>query len=99
MRRAPAGRFLVADECSRALLGFEQASEFELAVSAHHRVGIDGEIDGKLTDGGKLVAGGQGAGGDTRPHLIDELAIDRDAGMKIEGEGEAAVLRILNHEH
>ena len=91
-------RFLVADECSRALLGFEQAAEFELAIGAHHGVGIDGEIDGKLADRRQLIAGRQGAGGDTRPDLIDELAIDRDAAMKIEAEVEAAVFGILNHE-
>ncbi len=80
-------------------MGFEQASQFEFAVGAHHGVGIDGEIDGKLADGGKLIAGRQGAGGDSRPHLIDELAINRDASMKIESEGEVAVSRILSHAH
>ena len=62
-------------------------------------VGIDGEIHGKLTDCRKLVARGQGAGSDTRSHLIDELAVHRDAGMKIESEGEAAVLKIPSHAH
>jgi len=52
-----------------------------------------------LADCRKLVTGRQRARRDTRPHLIDQLAIHRDAGMKIEGEYEPAVLRIPDHEH
>ena len=92
-------RFFIADECSRTLLGFKQASKFQFAVGAHDCVGIDGEVNRKLTDGRKLVACRQGARGDTRSNLIDELTINRDAGMQIESEGEASVLRILSHAH
>ena len=92
-------RFLVADESPCALMSFEQAPEFQFAVGAHHGVGIDGEIDGELADSGKLIPSRQGARGDTRPHLIDELAINGDASMKIESEGEAPVLKILFHAH
>ena len=36
----------------------------------------------------------------TKPHCnIDELAVNGDAGVKIEGEFEAAVLRIPSHAH
>jgi hypothetical protein len=95
------GRFflwlLVADESSCSLMRFEQTSEFQLAVSAHHRVGVDGEIDGKLADGGKLIAGGERSGCDSGAHLIDELAVNGDASVKVQGESEAAVLEDLLH--
>ena len=77
---------LVADECSGALVGFEHASEFELAVGAHHGVGIDRQIDGELAHGGKLVAGGEGTGGNATADLIDQLAVDRDAAVQVERE-------------
>ena len=92
-------RLSFADECSCALLGFKQASKLEFPVGAHYRIGIDGEIDGKLADCRKLISRRQGARGDTRPHLIDELAINRDASMKIKAEGEAAVLEVSSHAH
>jgi hypothetical protein len=92
-------RLLVADESPRALMGFEKTSKFQFAVGAHHGVGINGEINCELANCRKLISGCQGTRGDTRPHLIDELAINRDAGMKIESEGEAAVLKILCHVH
>jgi phage baseplate assembly protein W len=92
-------RLLIADKSPGALMGFEQAPEFQFAVGAHHGVGIDGEIDGELADSGKLIPGRQGARGYTGPHLIDELAINRDASMKIKSEGEASVLKILSHAH
>ena len=78
--------FLVADECSRTLMGFEQAREFEFAVSPHHGVGIDGEIDGELAHGRELISSIQRAGGDAAPHLVDQLAVNRDAAVQVDGE-------------
>jgi len=49
-------RFPVADESSRSLMRFEQATEFQFAVGAHHRVRIDGEVYGELADGRELIA-------------------------------------------
>ena len=43
-------RFPVADESSRSLMRFEQATEFQFAVGAHYGVGIDLEIDGELAN-------------------------------------------------
>jgi len=91
-------RLFVADESSRSLMGFQQAPEFEFAVGAHHRVGVDGEVDGELTDRGQLIAGGERSGGDSGAHLIDELAVNRDASVKVKGEGEAAILGNFLHE-
>ncbi len=82
---------------SRALMGFEQAAEFQFTISAHHGIGIDGEIDGELAHRRQLVAGGQRAGGDPAPHLIDQLAIDRDAAMKINGEAGRRGSGISSH--
>ena len=76
----------VGDESAGALMGFEQAAEFELAIGAHDGVGIDFEIDGELADGGELIAGGQRAGGDAAADLVDQLAVDGDAAVQVDGE-------------
>ena len=92
----PLGRilfqFLVADKSSRALMGFEQAAELQFAIGPHHGIGIDGQIDGELPHGWQLVARSQRARGDPAPHLVDQLPVDRDAGMQIEGELETGAL-------
>ena len=63
---------------------FEQAAEFQFAIGAHDGVGIDLEVDGQLTDGGKLIAGGERSGGDSTAHLVDELAVDRYAAVQVD---------------
>jgi len=93
-------QLLVRNKRSRALMGFEQATKLQLAVSAHDGVGIDGQIDGKLADGGKLIPGVQRPGSDAGMGLIDDLAVDRNAAVKIEGELEGATgLGFVPHAH
>ena len=96
LSRFPFG-LLIADESSGALMSFEQASEFELAVGSHDRVGIDGEIDGELTNGRELIAGSQRSGGDAGAYLIDELAVDGDASVQIKREAEGCALAVASH--
>jgi hypothetical protein len=92
--------FLVRNKCSRALMGLEQSAQFEFAVSAHNGVGIDGQIDGKLADGGQLISGAQGAGRNAGMRLIDDLAVNRNAAAEIERELEgAAGLGFVPHAH
>ena len=66
------------------MLGVKHAPDFELAISAHDGIGVDGEVDGDLANGGELVTQAQNAGGDASLHLIDKLAVDGNAGVKIE---------------
>ena len=56
---------------------FQQASQFKLPVGAHHRIGIDLQVDCQLPYRGQLVAWGQGAGSDSAAHLVDQLAVNR----------------------
>jgi len=81
-------RFPVADESPRSLMRFEQAAQFQFAVSAHYRVGVDGEIDRKLTNRGELITGSERSGRDAGPHLIDELSINGNASVQVEREPE-----------
>ena len=91
---------LVRDKCSRTLMGLEQATQLQFAVSAHDGVGVDGQIDGELADGGKLISGAQGAGRDAGMGLINDLAVDRNAAVEIEGELERpAGLGFVPHAH
>lgn len=90
-------RFLVTNECPSALMGFEQAPEFQLAVGAHHRVGVDGEVDRELTNRRKLGASFKRSGGNSGSDLIDKLAVHGHACVQIEREFEAAVVGDLSH--
>ena len=83
----------IADEGPGALMGFQQTSQLQLAISPHHRVRIDGEIDRELANGGQLITGSQRPGSGSGAHLVDELTIHGHAGVQVEPEFEAAVLR------
>ena len=89
---APLGGWVLdlvaGDEGPGALLGVEDATQLHLAVGAGDGVGVDGEIDGDTADGGELVSGAQGGGGDGGLDLVDELAVDGHAGVGVEAEGE-----------
>ena len=67
-------------------MSLEQTANFEFPISPHHRVWIDGEIHRKLADRGELVAGSERAGSEAPSHLIDQLAVHRDAAVEIESE-------------
>ena len=66
-----------ANERSDTAPGFENAGPLEVRVDPGDGVGIDAEIDGELTNGGKLVAFVQPAGGDCRPQTTVELGVNR----------------------
>ena len=67
--------FLLADECPRALLGFQHAADFQFAVGANHGVRVDRQIHRQLPDSRKLIARGQRARRDAAGHLVDDLAV------------------------
>ena len=91
-------QLLLGDECSRALVGFEKPPEFQFAIGAHHSIGINGQIDGQLANGGQLIARSKGSRSNSAAHLIDDLAVDRHAAVQIEGEPKSSILRILSHD-
>lgn len=78
-------------------MGFQQTSEFEFAISAHDRVGIDGQIDRQLADGRQLISGVQRAGGDATADLIDELTINGNAAVKVDRELDRGRVFIPSH--
>ena len=79
---------LLSDKGAGALLGVEDAADFHFAIGTHDGVGVDLEIYGDLTDGGELIAWDEEAGGDGSLDLVDELAVERDAALHVEAEGE-----------
>ena len=79
---------LSADERARALVRLEQAAQLEFAVCADDGVGIDGQVYSKLPHGRQLISGIEGAGCHGAAHLVDDLAVDRDATVEIEVEAE-----------
>ena len=81
--------FLVADKCSRALLGFEHAANFKFAIRANHRIRIDGKIDSQLPYGGELITRGERASGDASGNLVNNLAINGYAAARVERERES----------
>jgi hypothetical protein len=54
LRRGPVG-----DECSGALLGIEDAPNFEFSISAQNGIGVNLQVDSDLPDGRELVAPGK----------------------------------------
>jgi len=85
---AGARELLFADEGSGTLVRFEQAVVLEFAVGANHRVGINLEVDRELPHGGELIARIERTGRDRPAGLVDNLAVNRDAGVKIEVKPE-----------
>ena|GEM_PF-4553149 len=84
---------LGADKGAGALVGFNDAEDFEFAVGADDGVGIDREVDGGLADGGELITGAERTEDDAVADLFDELAVNGDAArqieMKVEGDGRS----------
>jgi hypothetical protein len=89
--------FFFADKCPRPLMRFKQPPKFQLAISPHDSVGVDGKIHRKLANRWELIAGGQRPGGNPGSNLIHELTVHGDAGVQIEREFEPAVLGEFLH--
>jgi len=64
----------------------EHSVAFELGVGAIHRVGIDRQIHGHLTDGGQLIAGSQFTERDGMQDLLPELEVDGNTAGRVEVE-------------
>jgi hypothetical protein len=67
---------LLGNKGARTLLRVEDAADFHFAISTHHGVGVDFEVDGDLTDGGQLVAGDKDLHRNGGLDLVDELAVE-----------------------
>jgi hypothetical protein len=79
---------LLSHKRARALLGVENAADFHFAISPHDGIGVDLEVYGNLTDGGKLIAWDEKARSNGSLDLVDELAVERYAAMHVEAEGK-----------
>src|SRR5581483_603839 len=66
--------------------GFDDAEAFELGVGLGEGVAVDMEFLGQLADGGERFAWLEGAGGGGIADLIDNLEVNRHAGLEIELE-------------
>jgi hypothetical protein len=81
---------LLRHKSARTLLRVEDAANFHFAIRAHHCVGVDLEINGHLAHGRKLIPSQQGSRRNSGLNLIDELAVEGDAAVHIQTEGERA---------
>ena len=84
-------RLLVRQERAGALLRGQHFTDFELSIGADYSVGIDRQVDGKLPHRGELIARAQRSGRDSAQHLIDDLAISRNAAALIQRELDASI--------
>src|SRR6516162_9519616 len=82
--RSPGAHLLLADKRACSLVRLQQPSEFELAVSAHHGVGIDGQIDGELAHRGQLIADRKRSRSYAAAHLVDDLTVHGHAAMQVQ---------------
>jgi hypothetical protein len=87
----------VGDKRAGALLGLDDPTNFEFAISSQYGVGIDGQIHGHLADRGKLIASHQGTRSDAPLDLIDDLSIDRHATSQIQAKGQGSARGSLCH--
>src|SRR5258708_7263620 len=76
--------FLVTDERARALLGLQQTSNFQLAISSNNCVRINRQVHRELANRRKLIAPGQCTRGHAADHLVDDLPVNRDAAVHIQ---------------
>ena len=89
-RSSPArGIVLIADERSCPLMRLEHAAVLQFAVSTHHGVRIDFEIDRKPAHGGQLVTSVQCARGNRSAHLVHDLPVHRYASVQVEVKVES----------
>ena len=65
---------------------FQQTCALEVGVHAGNSVGVDGQIDRKLTDGRQLEAWRQAAGRDRGPQRVVDLGIDRRRMPMVQGK-------------
>ena len=64
--------------------GFNHAQAFQLGVSLGHGVAVDAQFLGQRTNGRERVSRTQGPGSGRITDLIDQLEINRFAGLKID---------------
>ena len=83
---------LLSNKCARALLGFQNAADFQFALGAHYGVGIDRQVHRHLTDSRKLDARGQRSRCQRAGHLIDELPVNGYAAIRIQAEAESGAV-------
>ena len=74
------------------MLRSEHLADFEFPIGANHGIGIDRQVDRELPHRGKLIARAQRARGDPAQHLIDDLAVGRNAAALIQRELDASEL-------
>jgi hypothetical protein len=79
----PLGAIVVCDERAGAMPQLDQAGVLHLAIRFRDRIRVHYEILGELADPGQLIAGAQRAELNGVPHLLDELQVDRYAGLGI----------------
>src|SRR6516164_590453 len=80
---------LPADEGTGPLLSLQHTADFQLAISAHNRIRIDGEVHRQLAHSRKLIARLQHSRSHAAGDLVDNLAVDRHAALDVQAEGES----------
>ena len=78
-------------------MGFDDAEDLEFTVGANDGVGIDGEIDRGLADGGELVTRTERTKDNSVANLLDELAVNGNAAGQIEAEEDGKGLGGRRH--
>jgi hypothetical protein len=79
-----AGGMAVQDEGAQAPAGFHQSLAFEPLIDLGDSEEVDLEIGREIADGGHLLIRGQLARDDALAQLLEELAVDGPAAVRIE---------------
>jgi hypothetical protein len=72
------------EEATGTLAGLDDAFGFEFGVGAGGGVAVDAEFLGEGADGGEGLTWAERAAGGGVLHLLDDLEVDRDAGLEVD---------------
>jgi len=89
---------VIGHEGPGTLLGVHDAPELHLPVSPDDGVGVDFQVHGELPNGGQPVPGSQVAPSDGEVHRLDDLPVQGNAALRIDGDCQCVVwVRVLEY--
>jgi hypothetical protein len=89
----PTSQFLRPNKGAGSLVGFQQATKFQLSIRTSNRVRVDRQVDRELAYCRELITDTERSRSDGTPHLVDELAVDRNPTLEVKPEAKGWLAR------
>src|SRR5258708_712522 len=78
------GGMIFFEETAASGKSFDDAEAFQFGIGFGDGVAVDAKLFRQRTDGGERFAGAEGAGSSGGLDLLDQLQVDREAGLEID---------------